>query len=282
MGVVDLRSVIEATLETLQPAADAKGITVQTVWSEGATLIGDQDRLRQVMWNLLSNAIKFTPKGGVVRVELGATAQEVGIAVADNGRGIEADFLPHVFDRFTQADSSFARLHNGLGLGMAIVRHLVELHGGRVSVESPGKDLGTTFRVTLPIRVAVVDAVVQRNEQQAASYDARADALPSLDGVSVLIVDDEAEAREDSGRVGRCCVQHAEDAHPRRVDQRCRDARTGRSCVHAGAQGSRRRPGCAGAGGGPDRLCDAGRRRQRPRRRFRSARGEAHRALGDY
>jgi signal transduction histidine kinase len=196
IGVVDLRSVIETTLETLQQAAEAKGITIQTVWSESATLIADQNRLQQVMWNLLSNAIKFTPKDGHVRVELHATAQEVGMVVADSGEGIEADFLPHVFDRFTQADSSFARTHTGLGLGMAIVRHLVELHGGRVSVESPGKDLGTTFRVTLPIRAAAAGAVVPRIEQRLASRDAATDTLPSLDGVSVLIVDDEAEARE--------------------------------------------------------------------------------------
>ncbi len=149
---VDLHSVVDTTIETLQPAAEAKSITVETIWGLDVALLADEDRLRQVMWNLLSNAIKFTPKGGHVRVEVQASESEAVIVVADSGEGIEAEFLPHVFDRFTQADSSFARAHTGLGLGMAIVRHLVELHGGCVGVESPGKNLGATFTITLPIR----------------------------------------------------------------------------------------------------------------------------------
>jgi signal transduction histidine kinase len=196
IGVVDLRSVIETTLETLQPAVEAKGLSIQVAWTESGTLLADQARLQQVMWNLLSNAIKFTPKGGHVRVELTATAEDVRVVIADDGEGIEADFLPHVFERFRQADSSFARTHAGLGLGMAIVRHLIELHGGRVTVESAGKDQGATFTVMLPIRAATSDGTVPWVEHAAASRDVTAAALPSLAGVSVLIVDDEAEARE--------------------------------------------------------------------------------------
>src|SRR5436190_14419032 len=155
---VDLRAVIESTLETLQPAADAKGISIETAWTAaGDTLLADQDRLRQVMWNLLSNAIKFTPAGGHVSVTLEGSAQELRIVVSDNGQGIEPAFLPHVFDRFTQADSSIGRTHGGLGLGMAIVRHLLELHGRRIAVSSPGKDQGATFTVTLPVRASIGD-----------------------------------------------------------------------------------------------------------------------------
>jgi signal transduction histidine kinase len=197
IGAVDLCAMIEATMETLQPAADAKGITVETEWPEyGATLHADQDRLRQVMWNLLSNAIKFTPAGGRVRVVLEAMPQEIRIAVIDNGQGIDPAFLPHVFDRFTQADSSFARSHGGLGLGLAIVRHLLELHGGCITVASDGKDQGTTFTVTLPVRTHVEGKPDPRLEQRSTSRDAATDPLPSLEGVSVLIVDDEPDARE--------------------------------------------------------------------------------------
>ena len=197
IGPVDVRAVIESTLETLQPAAEAKGIVVDTEWGESAgTLLADQDRIRQVMWNLLSNAIKFTPNGGHVRVSLESSAQEVRIVVADDGQGIEAEFLPHVFDRFTQADSSSGRAHGGLGLGMAIVRHLLELHGGAISVTSPGRDQGATFTVILPIRAASADAVLPHVESRAADRERNEPELPSLAGVSVLIVDDQPDARE--------------------------------------------------------------------------------------
>jgi len=197
IGPVDVRAVIESTLETLQPAAEAKGIAIETVWGPGEiTLLSDQDRIRQVMWNLLSNAIKFTPGGGHVKVELEASPHEVRIIVADDGQGIEAEFLPHVFDRFTQADSSSGRLHGGLGLGMAIVRHLLELHGGAISVSSAGKDQGATFTVTLPVRAAAADAVPPQVESRSTTREREDLPLPSLAGVSVLIVDDEKDARE--------------------------------------------------------------------------------------
>jgi signal transduction histidine kinase len=196
IGVVDLRSVIESTLDTLRPAAEAKGIAIETVWSENGTFFGDQDRLQQVMWNLLSNAIKFTREGGHVRVELRVTDCELRVIVADDGQGIVADFLPHVFDRFTQADSSLGRAHGGLGLGMAIVRHLIELHGGSVAVASDGKDRGTTFTVKLPVRTQAADAEIVPVDQRSAPRELEAETLPSLSGVSVLVVDDEEEARE--------------------------------------------------------------------------------------
>lgn len=194
---LDPRAVIEATLETLRPAAHAKGIAIATVWpAAGGTLLADHDRLRQVMWNLLSNAIKFTPAGGHVRVELDLSPREVRIVVADDGKGIDAAFLPHVFDRFRQADSSIGRTHGGLGLGMAIVRHLLELHGGSISVHSAGTNQGTTFRVALPVRAPTIEAVETRVELRASSREGEGLPLPSLAGVSVLVVDDEADARE--------------------------------------------------------------------------------------
>ena len=195
IGAVDLREVIEKTLETLQPAADAKGISIQTEWRGGGSLLADQDRLQQVMWNLLSNAIKFTQRDGHIRVELDVTPHDIRIVVADDGQGIGADFLPHVFDRFRQADSSMARVHGGLGLGMAIVRHLIELHGGTIAVASEGAGKGATFLVTLPVRLPAADAVPQV-EQRALSRDVTSDSWVSLNGVSVLIVDDEADALE--------------------------------------------------------------------------------------
>jgi len=144
-------SVIDAAFEAVQPAADAKGILITTAIGDVPPIVADRDRLQQVMWNLLSNAIKFTPKDGQVRVEVRVCSGDVIITVADSGQGIEPSFLPHVFERFTQEDSSLGRRHGGLGLGMAIVRHIVELHGGSVSVASAGKDRGALFTVSLPV-----------------------------------------------------------------------------------------------------------------------------------
>ena len=151
LELVSLRTVIDAALEAVEPAADAKGIVIETVFGDVAPIIADRDRLQQIMWNLLSNAIKFTPKEGHVRIEVQAQARDIVVTITDSGQGIDPAFLPHIFDRFTQADGSFTRLHWGLGLGMAIVRHLVELHGGHVTAASEGKDQGATFTVTLPL-----------------------------------------------------------------------------------------------------------------------------------
>ena len=151
LAPVSLASVIEAALEAVQPAADAKGIRIARAIEDIAPLVADRDRLQQVMWNLLSNAIKFTPKDGHVRVAAEACFGDIVITVADSGQGIDASFLPHVFERFTQEDGSMARHHGGLGLGMAIVRHLVELHGGSVSAASAGRNQGAVFTVSLPV-----------------------------------------------------------------------------------------------------------------------------------
>jgi PAS domain S-box-containing protein len=149
---VDLHSVIAAALDTVRPGADAKGVRIRSSMAPEARVIkGDSQRLAQVMWNLLSNAVKFTPAGGVIDITLAAGRNgHISMTVADTGDGIDPAFLPYVFDRFRQADSSSTRLHGGLGLGLAIVRHLVELHGGRVRAESGGVGAGARFIVELP------------------------------------------------------------------------------------------------------------------------------------
>src|SRR5262245_38199758 len=146
-------AVISAALDTVRPAAYSKGVVVATdLDPEAGQITGDPDRLQQVVWNLVSNAIKFTPGGGRVRIELRRGGAGVQIVVSDTGRGISPDLLPYVFDRFTQGDSETSRRHGGLGLGLALVKHLVELHGGTVVVESPGVGQGATFIVNLPVR----------------------------------------------------------------------------------------------------------------------------------
>jgi signal transduction histidine kinase/CheY-like chemotaxis protein len=198
---------IEAAVEALRPAAEAKGVRIQKVLDAGvASVAGDPARLQQVVWNLLSNAIKFTPGGGGVWVRLGRIDSHIEIAVGDTGAGIRAEFLPHVFERFRQADQKTTRHHGGLGLGLAIVRHLVELHGGTVEAESPGEGRGATFVVKLPIV-----PVYQKEARAGRVHPAPADALPEydyperLDGLRVLVVDDEVDTRELlKAGIGRC------------------------------------------------------------------------------
>lgn len=148
---VDLRGLAKAAVDSLRPAAAGKGIDLEfETLCSAHVIIGDADRLQQVIWNLLSNSIKFTPEGGKVRLQLRPAGSHVEIVVSDNGQGISADFLPFVFDRFRQAEQTTTRKHSGLGLGLALVRHLVELHGGTVVAVSPGKGCGATFTVSLP------------------------------------------------------------------------------------------------------------------------------------
>ena len=150
---VVLRDVVQQAIDTVRPAADAKSLRLDAEIDPTAGIFAaDADRLQQIVWNLLSNAIKFTPPGGRVVVTVGQSETSIDIAVSDSGAGIAADFLPHVFDRFRQAEGGTQRRHGGLGLGLAIVRHLVELHGGTVTAESQGEGRGSTFRVSLPIR----------------------------------------------------------------------------------------------------------------------------------
>ncbi|HEX8501725.1 MAG TPA: CHASE domain-containing protein [Pyrinomonadaceae bacterium] len=149
---VELARVVEAGVEGVRPAAEARGVRLETSLGEGAALVsGDPDRLQQVVWNLLSNAVKFTPQGGRVGVRLTSGGGHAEVEVSDTGRGIAEEFLPHVFDRFRQADGRITREHGGLGLGLSIARHLVELHGGTITAESPGEGRGATFRFRLPL-----------------------------------------------------------------------------------------------------------------------------------
>lgn len=192
-----LVSIVEAAIDTVRPSADAKSIRLQSVLDPAAGPIsGDSDRLQQVIWNLLSNAIKFTPKGGRVHICLERINSHVEIMVSDTGKGISTEFLPYVFDRFRQADSSSTRSYGGLGLGLAIVRHLVELHGGTVQVESPGEGLGTTFTVNLPLMAVRLEAIEAERVHPTVGQGVPFDNLPSLAGLQVLVVDDEADTRE--------------------------------------------------------------------------------------
>ncbi len=148
----DPASFIEAAIEAVQPAAEAKEIRIVKLMDTGSVSVpGDSVRLQQVVWNLLSNAVKFTPRGGRVEIRLERVNSHIEIAVTDTGQGISPEFLPHVFDRFRQADQASTRQHGGMGLGLAIVRHLVELHGGSVTAMSSGPAKGATFTVRLPV-----------------------------------------------------------------------------------------------------------------------------------
>ena len=195
---LELVGVIEAALETVRPAADAKEIQIQSLLDTTAGLVaGDSDRLQQVVWNLLSNAIKFTPKGGLVQARLERVNSYVEITVADTGKGISREFVPYVFDRFRQADSSTTRTYSGLGLGLAIVRHLVELHGGTVHAESQGEGKGASFTVRLPlVKESRTREQQARKENMAPVILCTSTPLPILDGVRILVVDDEADSRE--------------------------------------------------------------------------------------
>ena len=195
----DLVPVLEAALETVRPAAAAKRIRLQAVLDPVARpLSGDPNRLQQVFWNLLSNAIKFTPREGCVQVRLQCINSHLEVSISDTGKGIPADFLPHVFERFRQEDSSASRQYGGLGLGLAIVKQLVELHGGSVRALSPGENQGSTFTVVLPLTISPADstsAPAQTRDPDEGSFTSRAPGTrPDLTGVRVVVVDDEPDA----------------------------------------------------------------------------------------
>jgi signal transduction histidine kinase len=193
---IELATVIEESIDILRPTAQSKSIDLQfqDVRQGIGMVIGDQHRLRQIVWNLLSNAIKFTPEGGRVEIRLKQGASFFEVSVMDTGRGIEPELLPHVFERFRQADN--ARSHGGLGLGLAIVRHLVELHGGTVEAASGGKGKGATFTIKLPVMAAgmEIDGLDRidwiKGSEQSYGHSIR------LDGLRVLVVDDESNSRE--------------------------------------------------------------------------------------
>ena len=162
---IELAPVVDAAIDTLQPAAAAKGVELSCTLARTGKVLGDPDRLQQVVWNLLANSIKFTPAGGRVSVSLGRLGASAVISVTDTGEGIQASLLPYVFDRFTQGDASVTRMHGGLGLGLSIVRHLVELHGGQVSARSQGIGQGAAFSVTLPLRtMPAIDDPIERTD----------------------------------------------------------------------------------------------------------------------
>jgi len=191
LGPVDLITVVDAALDAVRPAMEAKEIKIETIIGASLRLIsGDADRLQQVVWNVLSNAAKFTPAGGKVEISVSQTATHVQIQVKDSGPGVDPAFLPHVFERFRQADGSTTRTHGGLGLGLAIVRHLVELHGGTIFVENREAGGGAIFTIRLPLpsgelnpeALGAASLVKQQSEQ------------PSLEGLRILVVDDEIDA----------------------------------------------------------------------------------------
>lgn len=196
VGPVEMVRVVEAALETVRPAAEAKGIRLQPVLDSHATIVGDPDRLQQIVWNLLANAIKFTPKGGRVQVRLRRDTSYVEVAIADNGQGIDPAFLPHVFDRFRQADGGITRRTGGLGLGLAIVRSLVELHGGTVEARSDGVGHGATFVVRLPMAPLRADKEPVTPTRAGMPVRTDFDCPPELKGARVLVVDDEADTRQ--------------------------------------------------------------------------------------
>ncbi len=186
----DLASAAEAAVDSVRPIAEAKGVTLEWQRRSLGLVLGDPDRLQQVAWNLLSNALKFTPSGGRVTAEVTAHETCAELVVADTGVGIAPEFLPHVFERFRQGDSSTTRNHGGLGLGLAIVRHLVEAHGGTVRVESAGHGAGATFVVRLPLRAASTAArAVEEHQQEPV-------ASRGLSRATVLVLDDDADARD--------------------------------------------------------------------------------------
>jgi signal transduction histidine kinase/ActR/RegA family two-component response regulator len=195
---VDLPRVLHDAIETVAPAAAAKGVRLQSAIDQpGVPIAGDPQRLQQVVWNLLSNAVKFTPRGGRVQVRLERVNSHVEITVSDTGEGIAPEFLPQLFQRFTQADGSFTRAHSGLGLGLAISRHLVEAHGGSIHAVSPGKGRGTTVSVSLPLMtVQDVGAEAAPRAHRPPHLASAPDlTLADLTGIRVLLVDDEADAR---------------------------------------------------------------------------------------
>jgi signal transduction histidine kinase len=200
---VDLRAIIGAAIDTAQPTADAKGVKLEphTDALSGVTVNGDANRLQQVLWNLLSNAIKFTPRGGRVHLLLERVSSHIEISVIDTGEGIKPEFLPYVFDRFRQADASTTRRHGGLGLGLSIVKQLVELHGGSVRVKSAGIGQGASFIVALPVMPILEptdDAPAQERVRATYDIDGRS---AQVENLRVLVVDDEADSRNLVRRV---------------------------------------------------------------------------------
>jgi signal transduction histidine kinase/CheY-like chemotaxis protein len=202
---IELADVVNAAVDSVRPAAAAKGVDV-VVHLQGDKVFADAGRLQQVVWNLLTNAIKFTDKGGEIKVETGLVGSKIQLSVTDTGEGIEAEFIPFLFERFTQADSSKSRRHGGLGLGLAIVRHIVEVHGGAVFAHSEGRGKGATFIVQLPVPALQMDRPARQSQPEV-----------SLRGMKVMLVEDESDTRDvlsealqQFGASVRCAASAAE------------------------------------------------------------------------
>ena len=192
---VHLQAIVHEAVATVQPAANAKGVTLQTmVDPRVGPVSGDPDRLQQVLWNLVTNAVKFTPRGGRVQVRVERVASHVELIVSDTGAGISADFLPHVFERFRQAEAGTTRKTGGLGLGLSIVRHIVEMHGGTVQADSAGEGQGATFCVQLPLMAVRPAGLDPRREHPRTDRRQPLTQLGDLHGVRVLAIDDEEDA----------------------------------------------------------------------------------------
>ena len=204
---VDTYTVVETALETLRPAIEAKALVVETVLDHKAhPITGDPSRLQQIVWNLLSNAIKFTPHGGKVQVALKRVNFHIEVSVADTGIGIAPEFLPHVFERFRQADGSTTRRHAGLGLGLTIAKHLAELHGGTLRASSAGPGQGATFTLDVPLAALHrATGEEERGHPTAAALDPSPLPFPDLSGLVVLAVDDQPDARDLVQRVLESC-----------------------------------------------------------------------------
>src|SRR6185436_13686983 len=192
---VDLATVLRDAVATITPAADAKGVRLESILEpQAGPVSGDPDRLQQVVWNLLSNAVKFTPRGGRVQLRLQRVNSHVELTVSDTGIGIREEFVPHLFERFRQGDSTTTRAHGGLGLGLAIARRIVELHGGRIEAFSPGEGKGATFRVALPMMIVHHDIPGERRVHPRSPSRDTAMEFPALPNIVVLAVDDDPDA----------------------------------------------------------------------------------------
>ena len=203
---IDVSNVIELAVEGVRPAAEAKRILITVdVDDQNSVVRADGDRLQQVVWNLLGNAVKFTPKNGEIGVTLRRVESDLEIVVKDSGEGIDAHFLPHVFESFRQSNSSSSRTHAGLGIGLSIAKHIIELHGGTIHAESPGPGHGSTFTVRIPVS-PLLSATLGVHQVPATTKRApHAELPPGLEGTRVLVVDDESDARELVGYVLESC-----------------------------------------------------------------------------
>jgi PAS domain S-box-containing protein len=211
---IDLSAVVDSAMETLRPAAEAKGIVLEATRDPRARVMGDPVRLQQVVWNLLSNAVKFTAPGGRARVVVARTEQIVEVEVSDTGRGISAEFLPHVFERFRQAEGSMTRTEGGLGLGLSIVKQIVELHGGTVTAVSAGNGKGATFAIRLPVLPARArdEAPLAPAREVPSAHSSAFVRPPAIAGMRVLVVDDEEDTRELLTEILEQCGAHVATA----------------------------------------------------------------------